>query len=162
MPEGSNSEFHGITFIRAGTVSQTFAKTSWLWIICQIYASSFIILLVVQRGGKISLSYLCLVSIVPKGQTLTGVHVFPNKVFEKELCSWHENISFLWKLWFSRQETDLKALPVHSSFAGAWSGKALENPGTDCMLCRTAWQLMATWECFSPHWVKLSLYNTLY
>lgn len=30
LPEGSNSEFHGMTFNRAGTVSQTFAKTSRL------------------------------------------------------------------------------------------------------------------------------------
>lgn len=28
LPEGSNSEFHRITFNRAGTVSQTFVKTS--------------------------------------------------------------------------------------------------------------------------------------
>lgn len=103
LPEGSNSEFHGITFNRAGIVSQTFAKSSWLWIISQIYASSFIIWFVVQRWGKISVSYLCLVSIVPKIQTLTVVHVFPNNDL------WKGIVFMTWKYFLPLKVVVLKA-----------------------------------------------------
>lgn len=139
-------------------VSHRFADITTFWIVSNIYPFSFIICSTETRKN---MSYLCLVSIVPKRQTRTALQFFQITVFGEELCLWHENISFLWKLRFWRQETSVKALPAHTSVAGAWSGKALKNPGTHKIICRAAWKLMATWECFSPHWIKLLLYITL-